>query len=45
LNEKNGKVDVHAYIITGFLHWGRKFFRLKEGHLDVQLRRSLRSPW
>jgi hypothetical protein len=45
LNKKNGKVSVHAYIIPGFLSWGRKFFRLKEGLLDVQLRRSLRSPW
>jgi hypothetical protein len=45
LNEKNGKVDVHAYIIPGFLSSGRKFFRLKERLLDVQLRRNLRSPW
>jgi hypothetical protein len=37
-------MGVHAYIIPGFLR-GRKFFRLKEGLLDVQLRRSLRSPW
>jgi hypothetical protein len=38
-------MDVHAYIIFGFPSWGRKFFRLKEGLLDIWLRRSLRSPW
>jgi hypothetical protein len=37
-------INVHAYIIPGFLIWGRKFFRRKEGFLTVQMRRSLRSP-
>jgi hypothetical protein len=32
---ENRKVSVHAYLIFGFLSWGRKFFRLKEGLLDV----------
>jgi hypothetical protein len=44
LNE-NKMMGVHAYIVSGFLSWGRKFFRLEEGFLDVWLRRSLRSPW
>jgi hypothetical protein len=35
-------MGIHAYIISDFLSWGRKFFRLKEGLLDVWLRRSLR---
>jgi hypothetical protein len=39
------EINVHAYIIPSFLSWGRKFFRLKERLLDVQLRRNLRSPW
>jgi hypothetical protein len=42
---ENRKMDVHAYIVSGFPSWGRKFFRLEEGLLDVWLRRSLRSPW
>jgi hypothetical protein len=29
----NRKVGVHAYLISGFLSWGRKYFRLKEGLL------------
>jgi hypothetical protein len=39
------EINIHAYLISGLLSWRRKFFRLKEGLLDVQLRRSLRSPW
>jgi hypothetical protein len=39
------EINVHDYIIPGFLSWGRMFFRIREGFLDVQLRRSLRSPW
>jgi hypothetical protein len=42
---KKRRMGVHAYIVSGFLSWGRKFFKLKEGHLDVWYRRSLRSPW
>jgi hypothetical protein len=37
---KNRRMGVHAYIISGFPSWGRKFFRLEEGLLDVWLRRS-----
>jgi hypothetical protein len=42
---ENRKMDVHAYIISGFLSWGRKFFRLEEGLVDVWLRRSWMIPW
>jgi hypothetical protein len=35
LLNKNRKMGVHAYIISSFLSWGRKFFRLEEGLLDV----------
>jgi hypothetical protein len=39
------EINIQAYLISSLLSWRRKFFRLKEGLLDVQLRRSLRSPW
>jgi hypothetical protein len=29
------EINVHAYITSGFPNGGRKFFRLKEGLLDV----------
>jgi hypothetical protein len=45
LDEENGKVGVHTYIIPGFLSWGGEFFRLDERLLDVWLKGSLRSPW
>jgi hypothetical protein len=39
------KFDVIKHMLSMPILNGRKFFRLKEGLLDVQLRRSLRSPW
>jgi hypothetical protein len=39
------EVNIHAYLISGLLSWRWEFFRLKEGSLDDQLRRSLRGPW
>jgi hypothetical protein len=37
---KNRRMDVHAYIISGFPSGGGKFFRIEEGLLDVWLRGS-----
>jgi hypothetical protein len=39
------EINIHAYLVSSLLSWRREFFRLKEGFLDDQSRRTLRSPW
>jgi hypothetical protein len=39
------EMNIHAYLIPGFLSWRGDFFRFKERFLDDQSRRSLRGPW
>jgi hypothetical protein len=41
----NESAGVYTYLITGFLNWSKRLFRLKGDFLGDQLKRSLRSAW
>jgi hypothetical protein len=41
----NESAGVYTYLVSGLLHWGRDFFRLRRTLLSDQLRRSLKNSW